>query len=373
MSGGQPRRILLACDFFLRYTAMLAAGLERAGGEVALLSRDHDMEFGDRPGAAEEFVSGALSPKGKRCTVPGRVRSPRGVAAAFRARAAVGRFSPDFVHLQTGIGNDPRLILASRARRRRFALTVHDPVRHPGEAVARSAQIGNRLLIRSAGLIFVHAEALRDELREAVRPRAPIVVVPHGVEPGSSAPLPERPSVLFFGRIGHYKGLDVLLDAMDEVWERLPDARLTIAGAGQLEDHPALSDARVTVRAEHIPDGEVEPLFAATTCVALPYRQASQSGVGSLAKRYGRPLVVSSVGGLPELVADGSGLAVPAEQPAALATALTSVLADRDLAERLGEAGNRSAERGSDWTAVGAATLRAYEQHLASASPGMER
>lgn len=371
MSAEQGRpRVTLACDFFLRYTAMLAGGLERAGATVALLGRDHDEEFGDRDGAAAEFIAAATSPALWRIVVPGRVRSPRGIAAAARARRAVRGFAPDVVHLQAGIGNDPRLILASGARPRRFALTIHDPVRHPGEDVSRSASLGNRALIRTAGLIFVHAAALRDELIEAARPRAPIVVVPHGVDPGAEAqPLPQEPAILFFGRLGYYKGVDVLLDAMTDIWERLPGATLTIAGAGELEDHASLSDPRVTVRAEHIPDEQLADLFAAAGCVALPYRQASQSGVGSLAKRYGRPLVVSAVGGLPELVSDGSGLTVPSEDPQALAAKLLSVLEDRELAGRLGEAGSRTAEQGADWRSVGETTLQAYKEHL----PGPER
>lgn len=366
MSAGDRRRlrVLLGCDFFLRYTAMLAGGMQRAGAEVALLTRDHDLEFGERPGAAAEFVAGATAPGTRHWTVGGRVRSPRGALGAFRARRETRRFGADVVHLQAGIGNDPRLVLASRARPRRFALTIHDPVRHPGEDVSRSATVGNRALIRAAGLIFVHAAALRDELAEVTRPRAPIVVVPHGIDPGSAEPLPRQPSILFFGRIGPYKGLDVLLDSMSAVWDRVPEATLTIAGQGDLADHPALADPRVTARVEHVPDEAVPSLFAASRCVALPYRQASQSGVGSLAKRHGRPLVVSAVGGLPELVADGSGLAVPPEDPAALADALVRVLGEPDLAERLGRAGTATAERDGDWREVGEMTLRAYEEHL---------
>jgi glycosyltransferase involved in cell wall biosynthesis len=365
MSSGVPPRVLLACDFFLRYTAMLAGGMERAGAEVGLLNRDHDEEFGEVAGAAAEFVAGATSPALTRFVVPGRVRSRRGLGGALRARRGVRRFGPDFVHLQAGIGNDPRLVYASGARPRRFALTIHDPVRHPGEDVSRSASLGNRGLIRAAGLIFVHAAALRDELAEVARPRAPIVVIPHGVDPGEAPrPLPERPSILFFGRLGYYKGIDVLLDSMNAVWEKLPQATLTVAGAGELADHPALGDSRVTVRVEHIPDDRVPDLFAAAGCVALPYRQASQSGVGSLAKRYGRPLVVSDVGGLPELVADGSGLTVPVEDPGALAESLVNVLADRALAERLGRAGSGTAAGGADWQSVAETTLEAYERHL---------
>jgi glycosyltransferase involved in cell wall biosynthesis len=303
--------------------------------------------------------------------VPLRVGARGGLSGAIRARREVRLFGPDVVHMQAGIGNDPRLVYAGGARPRRFALTVHDPVRHPGEDVSRSASLGNRGLIRAAGLIFVHAAALRDELAEVARPRAPIVVVPHGVDPGEAPrPLPAQPSILFFGRLGYYKGVDVLLDSMTAVWEKLPQATLTVAGAGELEDHPALADSRVTLHAEHIPDDRVPELFAAAGCVALPYRQASQSGVGSLAKRYGRPLVVSDIGGLPELVSDGSGLTVPVEDPRALAESLVSVLDDRTLAERLGRAGSGTAERGADWRSVAEATLRAYEQHLRPARKG---
>lgn len=358
------RRVLLACDFFLRYTAMLAGGMERAGAEVALLRRDHDEEFGGVEDAAAEFVSTATSPGTSCLVVPGRVRSPHGLGAAMRVRGAVRRFAPQIVHLQSAIGNDPRLVFAAGARPRRFALTVHDPVSHPGEEVSRSATLGNRLLLRAAGLIFVHAAALRDELAAVARPRAPIVVVPHGVDPGEASPLPARPAILFFGRFGHYKGLDVLLDSMGDVWREMPQATLTVAGAGELEDHPALADPRVTVHAGHVPDARVPELFAAATCIALPYRQASQSGVGSLAKRHGRPLVVSAVGGLPELVADGSGLTVPAEDPEALAHTLLDVLRDPDLARRLGRAASASAAEGSDWGSVAETTLAAYEEHL---------
>jgi len=366
----RPPRVLLACDFFLRYTAMLAGGLQRAGAEVALLGRDHDEEFGDIAGAAADFVAGATMAGTSRFVVPGRVRSPRGIAGTLRARREARHFAADVVHLQAGIGNDPRLLVAARVRPRRFALTIHDPVSHPGEAVSRSATFGNRTLLRSAGLIFVHAEALRDELRTVARPRAPIVVVPHGVDAGEAAPLPDRPAILFFGRLGHYKGLDILLDAMAAVWRQLPEATLTIAGSGELEDHPALADERVALRAEHVPDAEVPGVFAAASCLVLPYRQASQSGVGSLAKSYGRPLVVSDAGGLPELVADGSGLVVPREDPEALAAALVSVLTDPGLAARLGEAGGRTAAGGADWRTVGEATLRAYDEHLLGEKPG---
>jgi len=369
-SGRAERRVVLACDFFLRYSAMLAGGLSRAGADVAFVSREHDLEFGGRPGAAHEFVAAAVGADVTRRTLAGRVRSPRGWAQALGIRRETRRFAPDVVHLQESICNDLRLLLAARAQRGRFALTVHDPVRHPGDNSSRWIVRANRALIRSAGLIFVHGGAIRDELVELFEPEAPIVVVPHGIDPAAIAPLPEQPAILFFGRLSYYKGLDVLLDAMDEVWRELPATTLTIAGEGEVEDHPALSDERVDLRLEHVPDAGVAPLIEAATCLALPYRQASQSGVGSLAKAHGRSMVATSLGGLSELLADGSGLLVPPENPSRLAQALLEILRDRDLAQRLGAAGARTAARESSWDAVAARTLAAYDEHLLSGRCG---
>lgn len=348
---------------------MLAGGLNRAGAEPALLTRDHDREFDDRKGAARAFVNAATNGTVRHYMISGRVRSLFGAQTAWRARQEVRRFVPDVVHLQASIGNDPRLVLASGIRPRRFALTLHDAVAHPGDRVSTGSRIGNSLLVRTAGLIFVHAQDLAVELQEAMHPRAPIVVVPHGIDPGEAQPLPEEPSILFFGRISWYKGLDVLLSSMTSVWRKIPNATLTIAGAGPIDDHPALHDPRVLVRREHVPDGQVPELFATARCVVLPYRQASQSGVGSIAKRFERPLVVTAVGGLPELVGDGSGLVVPPEQPADLAGALITVLSDRQLAERLGSAGGETARGRGDWRRVAETVLEAYEERLPLPSP----
>lgn len=120
----------------------------------------------------------------------------------------------------------------------------------------------------------------------------------------------------------------------------------------------------MTLRAEHVPEADVPGLFEAATCVVLPYRQASQSGIGSEAKRYGRAMIVTDVGGLPDLVANGGGRLVAAEDPAALAGSIIEVLGTPGLAAELGtEAAASVGEAG--WAGVGAQTLAAYRRHLA--------
>ena len=112
-----------------------------------------------------------------------------------------------------------------------------------------------------------------------------------------------------------------------------------------------------------MPESFVTELYNDATAVVLPYRQASQSGVGSLAKSYGRASVVTNEGGLPELVADGSGIVVPSEDAGALANALIEVVTEPGRAAAMGAAASASAQAEFSWKAVGQATLDAYRRH----------
>lgn len=359
-----PPRVLLACDWFVKYTAGLGHGLAEVGCEVVLLSRDHDQEFGDEPGAMRAFAREALGEGPRHVTLGGRVREPRRLADTARLRRSLQRWRPDFVHLQDSVPNDMRLAVAAGLPGRPYALTVHDPVIHPGDRVPPAwIRAVRRRLRRRAALIFVHSEALAEELRGTGDARGAVEVVPHGLTGVPPRPLPERPSLLFFGRISHYKGLDTLLDAMPLVWERLPEATLTIAGDGPLPEREVIADPRVTLRHEHVPEAEVAGLFGAATCAVLPYRQASQSGVGSEAKRFGRAIVATRVGGLPELIDESCGRLVAPEDPAALAAAVVEVAGSPGLAAELGRNAAASGEE-SSWPSVGARTLDAYRRVL---------
>ena len=357
-------RILLAADFHLKYAAGLARGLADAGAHVVLLTRDHAQEFGNDADEMRFALNERLEGRVPVWTLPGRVRDAGAVADLARLRARRRAFAPDVVHVQEGVTNDPRLVLVAGPRPGRYAVTVHDVQLHPGDIQPPRVLIeANRRLPRHAGLVFAHAEALVGDLRRWSGTRAPIEVVPHGAHVPPAAPLPGRPTVLAFGRMSAYKGIDVLLDAAPRLWEQVPDARIVLSGEGELPAHPALDDPRVEVRNEHVPEREIPALFADCTCAVLPYVEASQSGVGSRAKGFGRGLVVSDVGGLPELAAGGAGLVVPPRDADALAGALASVLRDGDLAERLGAAARETLMDEASWERVAERTLDAYRRH----------
>jgi len=158
---------------------------------------------------------------------------------------------------------------------------------------------------------------------------------------------------LFFGFVRPYKGLDGLLAAWPLVLQALPLARLLIVGEfwEPVEDFRARAGAlgvtdSLTIVDRYVRDEELGTLFGAADVVAMPYVAATGSAVAPLALHFGRPMVATAVGGLPEAVADGvSGLLVPPGDPQALADALIRVLGDPVLRQRLAEGASRERER----------------------------
>lgn len=140
--------------------------------------------------------------------------------------------------------------------------------------------------------------------------------------------LPTRAKVLlFFGFVREYKGLMYLIEALPAIIEKLPEAKLLIVGdffddkqkyLCRIEELGVAS--AVAVYDGYIPDREVGTYFSAANLVVLPYESATQSGIVPIAYAFGKPVIVTSVGGLPEVVKDGkTGYVVPPENPGALA------------------------------------------------------
>jgi glycosyltransferase involved in cell wall biosynthesis len=135
--------------------------------------------------------------------------------------------------------------------------------------------------------------------------------------------------LLFFGFIRHYKGLDLLLKAMNDARIKESGVKLLVAGEfyedekgyQQVIDDNKLQDS-VIVRSHFIPDSEVRYYLCAADVVVQPYRNATQSGVTPLAYHFEKPMIVTNVGGLPSLVPhERSGL-VCEPNPTAIADAI---------------------------------------------------
>ena len=121
----------------------------------------------------------------------------------------------------------------------------------------------------------------------------------------------DKDYMLFFGLVRAYKGLDLLLDAMGKMHDKLPNLRLLIAGEfyeqeeGYSEQIKNLGlTEKVIIRNEFIPDADLRLYFGASDLIVQPYKTATQSGVTQVAFHFEKPMLVTNVGGLGEIVHD---------------------------------------------------------------------
>jgi len=158
------------------------------------------------------------------------------------------------------------------------------------------------------------------------------------------------PLVLFFGFIRAYKGLDLLLEALAET----PGVHALVAGECYEDWLPYQTileknnlSGRVHLHTDFIPADRVRLYFSAADLVVQPYRSATQSGISQIAYHFEKPMVVTNVGGLPEIVADGvSGYVVPPDT-SAIAAAVRDFFEKNKAADML--AGVRAEKRRFSW------------------------
>jgi glycosyltransferase involved in cell wall biosynthesis len=222
--------------------------------------------------------------------------------------------------------------------------------------------------------VVVHTRHGERELveRVGVAPER-VRVIPHGAFdhmlrlPGER-PLPdelalvEGPVILCFGTIRPYKGIDVLLRAFGE----LEGAELWIVGRPlntPMEPLHELAGDGVRFVTRYLAEQEVPAFFRRADLVVLPHREVDQSGVLNVALAFGKPIVMTEIGGFEEVAADtGAGRLVPPEDPGALAAALRELLADPEASRRLGEAARAAAEGPYSWDEVARLTLGLYSE-----------
>lgn len=278
-----------------------------------------------------------------------RLRQPvRQLRMMLRILKRVRAFEPDVIHYQHG-----HLwfnLALPFLRRYPLVVTIHDPRHHMGDAESkRTPQAVMDYGFRMANRVIVHGKGIVEEVhRELSIPRERIDVIPHvaiGGFEGSSPVDEDVRSVLFFGRIWGYKGLEFLIRSEPLISERIPDVEITIAGKGEdMDRYRRLmkNPDRFVVRDSWVSNEERAALFQRAAVVVLPYTSATQSGVVPVAYSYGKPVVATTVGALPEYVSHGeTGFLVPPRDERALAAAVVKLLEDVELRHRMGASGKR--------------------------------
>ena len=307
-----------------------------------------------RPGSRARFAARLAQ------HVPGMLAYRRAARAA------------DIVHLQwlTVQPLDVHLL----PRDRPLVLTAHDVL--PREP--RPGQLGaQRRLYERVDAVVVHSDHGRVRLTGDLNIEpGKVHTIPHGafehltrvpgerpLPPALAAVPPDRPVVLHFGLMRHYKGLDVLLEAWRAMAaDRDTDAELWVVGLPRMDLTALRAAAPPSVRwhPHFVGDHELAAFFRRADLVVLPYREIDQSGVLATALAFGAPLLVSAVGGFPEIAATGAAALVPPGDPAALATELRRLLGDPVARSGLTTAARAAATGPLSWDTIAARTLALY-------------
>ena len=311
-----------------RFAMELAAALQGAGGVTPVLSLSRQAEI---------MEAGITT-----CGLP--VDTYRS-AAGWAARLATGsllvrRLAPQLrtLKLDAALCAMPGpldLVMAAALRRVGvpFAVVVHDADPHPGDTLRLQAVFQRRLLRRAGALVALSAHVGQRLQAQGVLQGRPLLSA--GLSSFAFGPPPAPPGshggqlrLLSFGRLLPYKGLDLLLAAL----ERLGPAGFEVRIVGSGPESPVLAALRalagVTVENRWVPETEMADLLAWADAVVLSHREASQSGVAAAAIAARRWIIATRVGGLVEQLDNEPLARLCAPDGQQLAKAIGSLLTD---------------------------------------------
>jgi starch synthase len=281
----------------------------------------------------------------------------------------IHRFSPDVIHYQGAhLWFDLALPFL---RRYPLVFTIHDFKPHPGDRLSQKTPLWVETYARlRADELIVHSQYLRQLVVHNLPGTAGRVsVIPH-IQIGEDLPpattKEEEHLVLFFGRIWEYKGLEYLIRAEPLITARIPKTRILIAGQGEdfsryarMMVHPE----RFIVHNEYISEEHAADYFQRASVVVLPYIEASQSGVIPMAYSAAKPVVATTVGGLPEIVEDGrTGYLVAPRNTTQLADAVIRLLLNAPLRQQMGKNGKSKLEADCSPSVIAQKTLEVYRR-----------
>ncbi len=349
------------------YDHALAAALARAGARMRLVTSEFAYGEVAPPEGYEvrrQFYRRAPGAPGSRLRLAAKLAQHVPDMLAYR-RVARGA---DVVHFQwLAVQALDRHLLP----RRPLVLTAHDLLpREPRPGQLRA----QRRLYDAVDAVVVHSQYGRRTLVDGLGvPDGKVHVIHHGAFehltrqpceqplPAELEVRPGRPVVLFFGLLRPYKGLEVLLDA----WRGIDGAELWIVGRPRMDPAPLRARASASVRfvPRFVPDAQLPAFFRAADIVVLPYARTErfdQSGVLAAALAFGRPIVLSDIGGFGEVAATGAARLVPPGHAEALRAVLLELLGDPAARDRIARAALAAAGGVYSWDAAARATLELY-------------
>jgi glycosyltransferase involved in cell wall biosynthesis len=271
----------------------------------------------------------------------------------WKACAFINRKQPQTVLIQwwTGSVAHMQIVLARAARRAgsKVVFEMHevaDPIEDGNPLLRGYSKLFGKLLLAYGNHFITHSESDRSLVSRTYQiDKENVTVIPHppydqycnqidSASAKRSIGVEEAFAILSFGLIRDYKGIPCLIEAFDSLPSDVAENSSLLIVGEIWESRNAITDAvrnsryseRIRLVDEYVPDSDVPIYFSASDLVCLPYLRASQSGVAGIATAFGKPVIVSSVGGLTESMSNYEGtLFVPPGNSDAIAENITKV------------------------------------------------
>lgn len=286
----------------------------------------------------------------------------------------INKLNADVVHIQRG---HPWLNFGLPfLKNHTLVNTIHDVHLHTGDKESSKIPFfTHKLAINYAKKIIVHSKSLKSEfLQKYNKSNDDVHVIPRGINSIYNRYIDHRIEedkniILFFGRIWPYKGLRYLIEAEPYITKLLPDAKIVIAGSGEdvFQNYAPLmvNPEKFKIYNKYISNKMVAQLFARASVVVFPYIEASQSGVLPLAYAFKKPVVVTDVGSLPDIVDDGkTGFIVPPKDSKKLADKIIYLLSNNEERRKMGDTAFKKAKLELGWEKIADQTIDVYQQAI---------
>ena len=284
----------------------------------------------------------------------------------------LSKLNPDVIHSQVGyFWLIPSLYLSKKPK----VLTVHDPALKKGRDQPIHSELTKNSSLHISNKIIVHGVNLKKILVEEFNQSPSNVnVIPHGhfahyKKWRISKSVESGYNVLFFGKILEYKGVEYLVKSEPLIRKVHPDVKITIAGSGDISPYLSylMPDSNIEFINEFIPNSKVSELFEKCSVVVLPYTDGSQSGIVPIAYSFSKPVVVTDVGSLAEVVKDGkTGFLIEPNNSKLLSQAVIKILSDNKLREKMGRNALNYSKTTLSWAQISLKTIETYMKAIKS-------
>lgn len=260
---------------------------------------------------------------------------------------------------------------------KKLVMTIHDPFPHSGEVSVRKSFFRNLSFKFSSKLILLNKEQKISFIQKYKINQDKIFISQLGIYDTIhlfknttniiNNTVDNQLNILFLGRISPYKGIEFLCEAMKQVKNEIPNSNLIIAGKGKLYfDFTPYKCSYIQLKNEYISLEDMYSLLRHCHIVVCPYTDATQSGVVMTAYSMLKPVIVTNVGGLPEMCKNGiTGYIVPPRDSNSLANAIINLLKDPNkLSSFSNNIQQEYIEGKSSWDSIANQYIECYKEIL---------